>query len=241
MSEHLGYIDSYFNKELSVEERRIFDLRIEQDPAFAEEVAFYLTTLNTAKAELATQKKERFREIYQEIRPTQQLGIIRRFWPYVSAAAVVAIVVLGIYLFKSPSTPQDFADTYILENFQKLGTTMDSGIDSIKVGKQFFDDGKLDSALIYFESILQRDSTLYYVNKFAGITSLRLEKHDEAIKYFTRMEKENGLYQNPGMFYHAVALIHRNHPGDQEKARELLEVVVKDNLGEKEIAEKWIK
>ena len=52
MSEQLAYIDSYFNKELSPEESRIFDLRIEQDPAFAEEVAFYLTTLNTAKAEL---------------------------------------------------------------------------------------------------------------------------------------------------------------------------------------------
>jgi tetratricopeptide (TPR) repeat protein len=118
---------------------------------------------------------------------------------------------------------------------------MDSGIDSVKIGKQFFEEGKLDSALIYFETILQRDSTLFYVNKFAGITSLRLEKHDEAIKYFTRMEREKGLYQNPGMFYHAVALMHRNLPGDNEKARELLEVVVKNDLGEKEIAEKWLK
>src|SRR6185436_11269721 len=104
MSEHLGYIDSYFNKELSPEECRIFELRIEQDPAFAEEVAFYLNTLNEAKAQLAVQKKERFREIYQEIRPSQHRGLVRKLLPYISAAAAVAIVVLGIFLFKSPSS-----------------------------------------------------------------------------------------------------------------------------------------
>ena len=248
MAEHLEYIDSYFNKELSDEERRQFDQRVEQDPAFAEEVAFYLNTFQSIQAQATAERKQRFRGIYEESKSApRSVPLVRKLWPYVASAAAILIVVMGIYLFQSPATVQDYADTYITENFQKLSVTMDPEMDSVKAGIQYFNDKKLDTAQIYFETILQRnttstrDSALFEVMEFAGITSLMLKQYDKAIDYFSRMEKISGLYANNGMFYHAIALIERKQPGDIEEAKKLLQTVAEKNLAGKEEAEKWLK
>lgn len=241
MTDHLEYIDNYFKKELTPEESGQFEQRITDDPAFAEEVAFYLSTRETLGAQLGAEKKERFRTIYVQKTPEVRMNPVRKIWPYIAAVAAVAVIVLGIYLFGSQKSPQELADNYIKENLFELEVTMDAGMDSIKAGKQFFKQGNLDSARIYFESILGRDSSSFEVTRYAGITCLRLKQYNKAIDYFSRMERVTGLYSNPGMFYHAVTLIERNQPGDKEKARKLLELVVSNNLDEKETAEKWLK
>jgi len=238
MSEHLGYIDSYFNKELSPEECRIFDQRIEQDPAFAEEVAFYLNALDSVKAELAAQKKERFREIYQEIRPAQRTGLVRRFWPYVSAAAVTIALVFRFVVFGGAVTPLKLAEQYIQKNLEEIFPTMSTG-DSLEFGKQLYNEGKFTEALTLFENILNSDSSKSRAKEYAGIVSLRLEQYDKALKYFTLLENTR-LEKNPGKFYHALTLMKRNLPGDEEEAKKLLNVVIAENLMYKDIASEWI-
>ena len=238
MSEHLGYIDSYFNNELSPEERRIFDQRVEQDPAFAEEVAFYLNTLNTAKAELAAQKKERFREIYQEIRPVQRTGLVRRFWPYVAAAAVTIALVFRFVIFSGAATPLNLAGEFIQENLKEIPPTMSMG-DSLELGKQLYNQGKFTESLTLFENILNTDSSKTLAKEYAGIVSLRLEQYDKAIVFFTQLENTR-LEKNPGKFYHALALMKRNGPGDIPEAKRLLQIVKDQGLMYKDIAIKWL-
>jgi tetratricopeptide (TPR) repeat protein len=239
MSEHLGYIDSYFNKELSPEECRIFELRIEQDPAFAEEVAFYLNTLNEAKAQLAGSKKERFREIYQEIRPSQRPGLVRRFWPYVSAAAVTIALVFRFVFFSPSMSPLKLADEYIQTNLVELPSTMGPA-DSLEMGKKLYNDSNYIEALVLFESMLLRDSTQSEAKKFAGIASLKLEKYDKALNYFIQLENTR-LRVNPGKFYHALSLMKRNAPGDNETAKKILMEVIDEKGMYKDIATEWIK
>ncbi len=239
MSEHLGYIDSYFNKELSPEECRIFELRIEQDPAFGEEVAFYLNTLNEAKVQLAAQKKERFREIYQEIRPAQRTGLVRKFWPYASAAAVTIALVFRFVFFSPSMSPLKLADEYIQTNLVKLPPSMGS-LDSLEMGKKLNNDSNFIEALVIFESMLLRDSTQSEAKKFAGIVCLHLQQYDKSIHYFTLLENTR-LEKNPGKFYHAITLMKRNQPGDKEAAKDLLDSVVKNSLQGKDKAAEWLK
>jgi len=238
MSEHLGYIDSYFNKELSPEECRIFDLRIEQDPVFAEEVAFYLNTLNSVKSELASQKKERFREIYQEIRPVQRPGLVRRFWPYASAAAVTVAIVFRFLFFNAATTPLKLADEYINGTLYELSPTM-GAVDNIENAKSLYNNKQYAEALKMFETIISTDSSQTEAIKFAGITSLRLEDYNKSIQFFTQLENTR-LQENYGKFLHAVVLMKRNGSGDSEEAKKLLTDVVDEKLSGKETAKKWL-
>jgi hypothetical protein len=54
------------------------------------------------------------------------------------------------------------------------------------------------------------------------------------------METVKGLFANPGMFYHSIALIERNKQGDKEEAKRLLQKIVDNGLTEKERAKKWL-
>lgn len=242
MADNLEYIDQYFKKELSPEESGQLEQRIEDDPAFAEEVAFYLSTKEALRAQLAGEKKERFRNIYNNREtPVVRMNPIRKLWPYVSAAAVTIVLVARFVFFNVAVSPTELAGDYIKENFQDLGGTMGAGMDSIKIGKLYFKEGRLDSAQIYFESLLLRDSSSFEVTKYAGITCLRTKQYDKAIEYFSRMERGVGKYSNPGMFYHSITLIERNQPGDKEEAKKLLTQVRDNNLTGSDKAKKWLK
>ena len=238
MSEHLGYIDSYFNKELSAEERRIFDQRIEQDPAFAEEVAFYLNAFDSVKAELASQKKARFREIYQEIRPAQRPGLVRRFWPYVSAAAVTIALIFRFIVFGGGVTPLKLAEEYIHDKLDLIHPVM-GNTDTLELGKKLYNEGKYNEALTLFEKLVESNNSKDLAIEYAGIVSLRLEQYDKAIRYFTQLENTR-LKVNPGKFYHALTLMKRNLPGDEVEAKKLLEDVINDKLARSDIAKEWL-
>lgn len=244
MTDHLEYIDNYFKKELTPEESGQFEQRITDDPEFAEQVAFYLSTKEALEVQLAADKKERFRAIYNNRigeAPVVKMNPIRKLWPYVSAAAVTIALVARFVFFNVAVSPSELADEYIKENFQDLGGTMGTTMDSIEIGKRYFKEGKLDSAQIYFESILLRDSSSFEVTKYAGITCLRKKQYNKAIEYFSRMERAVGKYSNPGMFYHSITLIERNQPGDKEEAKKLLTQVRGNNLTGSDKAKKWLK
>ncbi|MFM9911404.1 MAG: hypothetical protein ACKVOW_18860 [Chitinophagaceae bacterium] len=250
MTNNLEYIDQYFKKELSPEQSGQFEQRITDDPAFAEEVAFFLSTKETLGRQLAVEKKERFRAIYinkEAEAPLVRMNPIRKLWPYISAAAVTIVLIARFVFFNVALSPSELADEYIKENFQDLGGTMGTSMDSIEIGKRYFKEGKFDSAQIYFESILQRDTTLqrdsalFKVTEYAGITCLKQKQYGKAIEYFSRMERVTGMYSNKGMFFHAIGLIERNRPGDKDEAKRIMTHIRDNNLTGSEKAKEWIK
>jgi tetratricopeptide (TPR) repeat protein len=245
MMDNLDYIDRFFNGELSTEESGRFEQRISEDPAFAEEVAFYASALKTAKDKLTGEKKKHFREIYeQEDHHAITPKAVRKLWPYIAAAAVVAGIILAGYLLflRTPSSSaEQLADTYIKEQLQTAGVKMSGNPDSMQKAKNLYNEGKLAEALQYFEALLQSNTSSTEAMEFAGRASLRLNQYDKAITYFEQLENYPGLYANPGKFYHAVALMKRSRAGDVEIAKQLLNEVVKHNLDKSEIAGEWLK
>lgn len=244
MKNSLDYIDHYFQGAQRPEEITEFERRISEDPAFAEEVAFYLSAKQALKEELAEKKKSRFKEIYARTDPDsflQKEKPVRRLWPYMAAAAMVAGLIVCWYLFIKPASPQQLAENYISQNFETLGVTMSNREDELQKGLRYYNEGHLKEALQEFEKLTTLDSADFAAKKYAGITSLRLQQYDKAIHYFKLLEDQPNLYANPGAFLQATTLLKRNLPGDKQTARALLEKVVQNDLEGRETAVQWLK
>ncbi len=241
----LEYIEDYFNEKLNPEEKTAFEKKIIADPAFAEEVGFYLSSKQVI-ATTTIEQKERFKKIYKAYKEEvpgakQSSSVIRRLWPWAAAAAILAGIIFGWYTwFQSPSSGE-LTDNYIKENFQTLPVTMGTREDSLQVGLRFYNSGRFEESLRQFESMALRDSSFSEAKKYAGIVCLRLEQYDKAINYFVQLENNSQLYVNPGKFYRALAFMKRNLPGDTDTAKNLLQQVVENDLEGKKDAEQWLK
>ena len=220
-----------------------FDEKIQQNPVFAEQVAFYCITIQEIKKQVAEEKKQRFRKIYNQRNNNKVTGmpLVRKWWPYIAAAAVLAGIIFGLLIFNKPVDSTLLADQYIQAHFQTLPVTMSGREDNMQKGLQLYNENNFPAALQQFENILQSDTTDFAAKKNAGIVCLRMAKYDEALNYFGRMANQPGYYSNPGLFLEAVALLKRNQPGDSYEAKKLLQLVVRNNLAEKNIAEEWLR
>jgi hypothetical protein len=235
----LEYIDDYYQGPRSPEETRQFEQRILEDPAFAQELAFYLGSMQAARDIQNEDKKARFRDIYQQQPILTQARPVRKLWTYIAAAAVMAGVIFGVMLFTRPASRQELADHYIDLALQDMSGTMGRE-DSLQTGLKLYQEGKFPEALQQFEIITRSDSTQYLAKKYIGLTLLRMKKYDSAVDFFRQMAA-SPFYANPGPYYEALALMKRNLPGDDALAKQLLEQVDKQELDQKQAARELLR
>jgi tetratricopeptide (TPR) repeat protein len=229
MTDSLHYIDSYIKGEFSAEEQKVFEERIVNDPRFAEEVAFYVTSLDLLKKNIAEEKKISFREIYAANKKERAPVRNMRPW-YWAAAAVIAGLAIGIFLFNNSRPPGEIADKYIKGHLMTFGVMMGTEQDSLQQAINLYNSGNIEMALQHFESIVQSHPSEYKAREYAGIVSLRLDQYDKALEYFEGLANDKRLYANPGKFYQALTLLKRNMPGDKARAQSLLRQVVDEGL-----------
>jgi tetratricopeptide (TPR) repeat protein len=252
--ENSELIENYFTSSLDAEQVRVFEKRIESEPAFAEEVAFYLSVHSLTREVSRSEKKQQFRELYQKSQSatypaarvypltastTTKTTPIRKLVYYVASAAVIAGIIFGVYTQLKPDSPQQMAAKYEKENLRILGVTMSSNVDSLQKGLNLYNEGKLDQALTQFEQIWQRNNSDSKAIQYAGLAALGLKDYDKALDYFKKLEPIP-LFSNPALFYQAITRMDRNLPGDADSAKQLLlQVVQKDQEG-KEKAQEWL-
>jgi tetratricopeptide (TPR) repeat protein len=242
MKDSLEYIDSYFKGKISGEELQLFEERIIRDPVFAQELAFYIGSVQTIKNQLAEDKKSHFRKLYEESKQARvHSGGVTRMWPYMTAAAAICGIVLALFVFYPSPTPASIADTYIYNNLSTLGVRMGASDNEVQEAIQLYNEQKLDAALQKFEQIIQSHPSDHKLKEYAGIVSLRLGEYDKALEYFRQLERQNGLYANPGKFYIALTLLKRNRPGDAEQSRKLLQEVEDKHLEYESAAKELLK
>ena len=247
--DNLDYIESYFASEPDIARTREFEKRIESDPGFAEEVAFYLSVFKVARESSQSEKKQHLREIYQKNqaagarRPgnNSRTTAVRKLIYYIAAAAVVAGIVFGTDILINSTSPQKLADRYEKEYLDKLGVTMSGRSDSLQDGLRLYNEGKSAEALIQFEKIIQSDSSNFTAKTYAGISALKLKEYDKALAWFKELETYSGLYANPALLYQALTLMERNQSGDEARVRQLLQRIVQNNLEGKQTAQKWLR
>jgi len=239
----LQYIDDYFKGALPKEETGRFEQRILAEPSFAEAVSFYCMATQAAKEQLQPGKKQHFRALYQQYSPPAATtpSLVRRLWPYMAAAAVMAALLLGWYIWMRPISTQQMADTYITKELSSFGVSMGSRQDSLQTAIQLYNEGKDNEALLQFENMLAANASDVTALRYAGIVSLRLGLYDKALLHFRQLEQYPGLYSNPGKFYYALTLMKRNGPGDKDQAKQLLQQIAQSNdLDGKQQAQQWL-
>jgi tetratricopeptide (TPR) repeat protein len=251
------YIESYFTNKFVAEQAREFEKRIESDPKFAEEVAFYLSVLNVSREVSQSEKKEHFKKLYQENKKEEQTPLrnipvvrnlenvhdkkpVRKLLFNLTAAAVVAGIILGGYFLNNTVSPQQTAINFENEKLHYLDVNMGGKVDDIQKDVSLYNEGKYAEALSQFEAIIGSDTANTYAKKYAGITALKLKKYDEALKWFGELQTYN-MHSNPAVFYQALTLMVRNQTGDDTRAKQLLQLVVTNKLEGKELAQEWLK
>ncbi|HEX9511949.1 MAG TPA: tetratricopeptide repeat protein [Puia sp.] len=240
MENGMDYIEDYFGKEATTEEIRQFEQYILEDPAFADEVAFYLGARQVARDLGEEEKKQRFLDLYHQAPSSRPLRTIGRAGWGAIAAAVFGALLFSWYLYQKPAAPGKLANRYIEQHWQTLGVSMSSREDSIQTGLHLYNEGKWQEALQQFETIIRSGNPGPAVKKYAGIVTLRLKDYDKALVYFKQLANYH-LYANPGLFYQAVTLLERNQSGDRENAKQILQQIVKNDLEEKETAQEWLR
>jgi len=241
--EDLEYIDSYFTGPKPEDEKSKFEKRILEDSEFAEQVAFYISSNSAVKSQLEDERKQRFRELYdqQKVVPLQKRPI-KMMVRYLAAACVVAVVLFlsGLLFSNEKTSAPQLADNYIKKEFNELGVTMGGQADSMQKGLALYNEGKWKEALPVFEGLMTSDTTNDVAKKYAGITDLRLGKYDEALAIFTSLAAKPG-FSNSAALYEAVTLMKRNSTGDVESAKKILRNIRDNNLEGKATAVEWLK
>ena len=235
------YIESYFKGNNNDAAKQAFEKKIIEDASFAEEVAFYISANGMMQQQIQEEKKQRFREIYNQQKVISINPAVRNIRRYMAAASVVIVVILVTwFLSGNKNSIKQLADTYIQQNFQRQSVTMGIG-DSLQKSFSLFNSNKLTEALSMFEILAKNNPANSDAKKYAGIVSLRLGNFDKALEYFSMLEADSGLYSNPGKFYKAITLLERNKVDDKEAAKLLLQEVRDKNLEGKNEAEEWLK
>jgi tetratricopeptide (TPR) repeat protein len=237
------YIENYFTRTLSSEERKKFEKRIEQDGAFAKEVAFYLTARSAAHEVLMEEKQRSFAVAGIPVSKTAKPAPVRRMqlrkWlPYVAAACLILVIAL-YFIFQSP-TPAQLAASYVHDTYNQLSLTMDASRDSMQLGIAAYNNQQYALALSYFGGMANSHPESYSAKKFAGLSYLQLKDYDHALEQFKSMAAMKGLFSNEGDFLMAVTLLLRNANGDKEQAKALLRKVVNEKEDSSDKAKEWL-
>jgi tetratricopeptide (TPR) repeat protein len=243
MTTDLEFIDEYFSGGLSNDERLAFEKKLETDQAFADEAAFYLSTMAVSRQDADQEKKQLFKKLYEEKETSTGARVIKLGWirPVMAAAAVLLLAFMTWTFFLKPPSATQMADRYMKEHFTSLGVVMGSSENKLQEAKSLFNSEKYPESLSVLENILKEKPLESEVVKLAGIVSLRMNNYDKALGYFEWLAEQPGLFDNPGHFLQALTLMKRNLPADKQKAKILLQEVVDKDLSGKEDAVEWLK
>ncbi|HEY4289279.1 MAG TPA: tetratricopeptide repeat protein [Puia sp.] len=245
----LDYIDHYFERQPSSEEARQFEKRVREDPEFADNVAYYLSTRIALKEMQAGEKEKQFREIYDQMvsqsnhvaAPAKTRLMNTRIWlSALAAAALIAVVVFCWSLFGGSGRGPELAGRYISQNLEEMSVQMGK-TDSIQTGLILYNERKYPEALRQFEAILRSDSTNRSALLNAGIVSLKMGDYDKALSFFKNLAVRTDPHLSPALFYQALTLMKRNRSGDTALAKQLLRQIVEQNGNKKEDAMQFLR
>jgi tetratricopeptide (TPR) repeat protein len=230
----LEHIDAFFNGEPTPEETSQFEKRILEDPAFANEVADYISALATSREANTLEQKQRFRKLYQQQAPklaeVHKISLRTRKWLPLAAAAAILIIVAFTWLLSSRhADPSSLADRYIQQNLTVLPLKMGTS-DPVQTGISLYNSGQFAKATHQFDELLRADSLNTAALLNAGIVSVRVGNYDKALEHFTRLQKLTDPHVNPALFYEAITLMRRSNAGDADHAKLLLGWIVREEL-----------
>lgn len=244
MNDLQEYIEAYFQKSLSPEEKKIFEDRCVNDERFAKEVSWFVASREAVRRMLLDEKKMEWSNLVSrsstQDMPVPKLITMRRRIIYIAAAAVLLIAVALWFPFQS-QTPQKLVNQYLHNNYSVLSQTMGVGQDSLQKGIGAYNNKDYTKALELFEGYYRKHPEKVQTKFYIGLVYLATKDYDKALQQFQELSEAKELASNPGMFFMALTLINRNNEGDRARAKDLLSRVVQANQTGSEEAIKLLK
>lgn len=209
MTNNLKYIEHYFDGTLSLEEQQAFNLKIQNEKTFAQDVSFYLKSKNLAKIE----QKNRFLELNKQQGRQKKIFLLSTF-----AAAASLILVIFLFIRNDSFSSQEYANNYIKTNLSSISTQMSTENNRINEGIEQYNAGQYETALKIFSQLKYNSLILEY----QGLCYLQLKKYDAALLSFEQLSADQTILQNKGDFYQAITLMQK---GEFERAKTILMVI----------------
>jgi hypothetical protein len=238
MEETFDYIESYFHHRMDAELQQEFEQRCLRDESFAADVALYISSRQVIREKLLDQKKAEWSSLEAGAAPVSSMS--RRTAFLIGAAASLLLVAI-VYLLARPMTSGRSAEQYIENNYGQLSATMDGSMDSLQQAILAYNNKDYVKASALFTAIGSSHPENIDAKKYAGIVYLMMRNFDKALDEFGLLAQTPGLLNNPGLFLQAVTLLERDAPGDRDRAKQLLDTVVRQQLEGNEEASAWLK
>lgn len=234
-------IEQYFDAALTEAERKRLEADWATDPDLADDTAFYLqvrlAAQQIAHETLLKKKHEQWTNL--------TLNSSKPFMPkrWLGIAAAVLLLFFSVWYFNQ-SFQDDLsgrAKDYVGHQLKELPLHLGEEEQLLQQAIASYNQQQYHEAIRLTQSYLARYPQDVEAWKVIGLAQLQGGAYTEALYQFHRLGDQTQLYNNPGKYYEALTYLLRNAPGDEEKAKKLLQEVVDKNLEGKQDALKLLK
>ena len=230
--EHITRLaEAYLADELSAEERKAFEARVETDPEFASEVRLHFLADAEIKAEGRALLKQSLNKRYEQALREQHTPVYLRPAAWGVAASILLLITLGIF-FLRPQTNTPTTDQLIAEYWEvpevsrfrdRVGDTLSTGWNK---ALDYFEDSAYNEAIPLFQE-LQQDSSFMadYGDRtrlYLAISYEKTQAFPEALAALASISDES-IYVDQRIWYQAMVYLKMK---DFPKAQELLQEII---------------
>lgn len=199
-------IDRYLAGELSEDELRSFEKRLQDDFQFAEKVHLYEDAAKNLSDKFSNEEGESSlrrsleKIAEREITYGKRHKVIQLKW-YWAAASVAIVAAVFAYSFFNPGY-NEFAshDPLLLVERGNSGTTAARA-------EKAFNDRNYKAALVNLNSLLVSDNQNIELLLSKGICLLELNDFDEAEKVLDTIQNSNSIYREKAIWYMALSAL----------------------------------
>lgn len=222
--------DKWLEKELSEDEQKEFDLRIESDPAFKKMVNTAAHSIGAIKTNAKMQDISR--EIQKEIDSDKYEGN-SNLRVILLVAAVAAIILLG-YFFLNPfgkdhqSSPEELFAEYYETPSSRAIVTLSGGDEDRSRQDEILKDYNIGAYGLVIEKIEDQvldNSTKSKLSFINAASEFEVGNYSKAARLYDKIIQEDHHEQHRAKWY--LALIHLKQ-GDIELAKKYLQLVIEN-------------
>ena len=242
MDDKIGKIEKYLSGEMSLQEKLEFEDLIQTDPILKQEFDLRNEINQAILEEDVMDLRNSLDQIYKSTR-NRKIKFLNPFVINVAAAVIIILIVVsGIFIYnKSLNNDQLYNKFYTKYPSVSISRSLSDNDSQKLVQKAFllYDKNDFKNASILFNKLLENDQSNYKDMFYLAICEQEQNNLKTSEKYLNILIKEKDqFYWEQAHWYLALNYIKL---GDRSKAKEILKVIVKENMSNKEEAKKLLK
>jgi len=230
----------YLNGNMTGDEQAQFKSRLENDPAFAEEVNLNRVLLESIDLHFKSKLKERLQkgdEVFRITPPTKKRTLKQVL---AMAASLSLIAVASYFLFYKNADPQQLYDQYHTTYYNVVDGNVRSGeTEAVSRAFELYDQGDFQAAAHSFERIIKQDKDNMDYIFYQGLSLLEMGNADTAIASFMKVvSATDDSWTEPAKWYLGLAYL---RAGRSKKAGQVFEEIVGEGGSYSERAKEILK